>query len=314
MMPASATVQASRAAVTGVGPIGIVAGNLDRAIEFFCDVLAFELAAPTAEIGGGRGRRALLRLGDEALELTEYAPPVGRPVPHDARSNDGWFQHVAIVVSDMAEAYDRLRERGVRHISTRPQRLPDWNPNAGGIEAFYFQDADGHPLELLRFPADKGAAKWRDGGDRLFLGIDHTAIVVADTACSVEFYRGALGLAIGGASENHGSEQEELSGVRGARVRITNLRATRGPGIELLEYRVPRTGRPYPGDTRPNDLWHWQTTLFTPGADAAARTLRAAGARFLSPESVPAAPGEPGLRRGILMRDPDGHALEIIAS
>ena len=50
----------------------------------------------------------------------------------------------------------RLRQRKVEHASPEPQRLPDWNATAGGIKAFYFKDPDGHPLEILQFPAGKG--------------------------------------------------------------------------------------------------------------------------------------------------------------
>jgi catechol 2,3-dioxygenase-like lactoylglutathione lyase family enzyme len=89
---------------------------------------------------------------------------------------------------------------------------------------------------------------------RLFLGIDHTAIVVSDTDASLRFYHDVLGMRISGTSENYGTEQEHLNNVFGAHLRITALRATHGPGIELLEYLAPRTGRPLPSDTQPDDL------------------------------------------------------------
>ena len=85
----------------------------------------------------------------------------------------------------MDAAYARLRQQQGRARLAGPQRLPDWNPNAGGIRAFYFRDPDGHPLEILQFPPDKGDAKWHAPSRRLFLGIDHTAIVVADTEASL---------------------------------------------------------------------------------------------------------------------------------
>ena len=62
-----------------------------------------------------------------------------------------------------------------------------------------------------------------------------------------------------GGSENWGTEQEHLNNVFGARLRITTLRAARGPGVELLEYLAPTDGRPYPADARANDLLHWET-------------------------------------------------------
>ena len=117
-----------------------------------------------------------------------------------------------------------------------PQRLPDWNPNAGGIRAFYFRDPDEHFLEILQFPPGRGAGRWHAAGGPLFLGIDHTAIVVRDTDVSLRFYRDELGMKVAGESENYGVEQEHLNNVSGAHLRITSLRAASGPGIELLEY------------------------------------------------------------------------------
>jgi catechol 2,3-dioxygenase-like lactoylglutathione lyase family enzyme len=154
-----------------------------------------------------------LNLGGEQLELTQYLSlPGGRPIPVDSRSNDGWFQHIAIVVSDMDAAYARLREHRVQHVSSAPQTLPDYIPAAAGVRAFYFRDPDGHNLELIWFPEDKADPRWRSK-HALFLGIDHTAIAVSDTRNSHAFYRDGLGLAVAGESENYGPEQEHLNMV-----------------------------------------------------------------------------------------------------
>src|SRR5919198_6386712 len=109
-----------------------------------------------------------------------------------------------------------LRLNKVEHATSGPQRLSDWNRNAVGVSAFYFRDPDGHPLEILQFPAGKGLAKWHDSRGRLFLGIDHTAIVVRSTERSLAFYRDLLGLPVAGHSENYGPEQERLNNVPGA--------------------------------------------------------------------------------------------------
>ena len=139
-----------------------------------------------------------MRLGDEFIELTEFLAPRGRPAPVDARSNDRWFQHVAIIVSDMDRAYQRLREHKVQHASSGPQLLPAWNKNAGGIRAFYFRDPDGHPArDPVVSPGARAIAKWHVPTDRLFLGIDHTAIVISDTEASLRFYRDRLGMEVG---------------------------------------------------------------------------------------------------------------------
>ena len=264
--------------VRAVVRIGMTVDDLDRSERFFTDVLDFHRDSALRD-DVNHTRIVDLKLGDETLELTDYLDPGGRAIPPDLRSNDRWFQHIAIVTTDMDAAYQRLQAHHVRSVSLSPQRLPDWNPNAGGIRAFYFKDPDDHVLELINFPPGKGNPKWQQAKS-LFVGIDHTAIVVADTDASLAFYRDRLGLKIAGRSDNYGIEQERLNNVVGAHLRITSLRAAEGPGIEFLEYLTPRDGRPFPADSRPNDLFHWQTTLLVPGLSAAS-----------------------------LVRDPDGHAM-----
>jgi catechol 2,3-dioxygenase-like lactoylglutathione lyase family enzyme len=326
--PELRTVPIAAVAVRGIARVGMTVSDMDRAMEFYSTTLGFrvvsdvEVAGPEYEqlqgVFGLRMRVVRLQLGDEQLELTEYLAPKGRPIPVDSRSQDRWFQHIAIITSDMDGAYAWLRRHKAQHASSGPQRLPDWNPNAGGIKAFYFKDPDGHTLEVLQFPPGKGMPKWQrpaSGGRdarSLFLGIDHTAIVVGSTDASLAFYRDLLGLRIAGESENYGTEQEHLNNVFGARLRITALRAQAGPGIELLEYLAPRDGRPYPADARANDLVHWQTTLVAPDAQVAALALRASGATFLSPEPVIVPEARLGFRKGLLVRDPDGHVMEVV--
>ena len=249
---------------------------------------------------GARMRVTRMKLGDEFIELTEYLAPQGRPIPADSRSNDRWFQHVAIVVSDMDKAYQHLRAHKIRHASTGPQTIPASNKAAAGIRAFYFKDPDGHNLEIIYFPQDKGVPRWQNANGELFLGIDHTAIVVADTAQSLEFYRDLLGLKLAGESMNHGTEQEHLNNVAGARLRISGLRAQNGPGIEFLDYLAPKDGRPTPADTRANDLWHWQTVLSTPSVVTAAQKIRSARGRLVSPRSGSNPREKPRLHKGFL--------------
>jgi len=308
--------------VHGVGPIGLTVSDAERSVEFYSRVLGFEKRSDV-EVRGAeydrlpgvsdvRTRVVRMQLGDEAIELTQYLTPRGRPVPADSRSNDRWFQHIAVIVSDMDRAYAHLQAHRVEHTSPAPQRIPDSNRSAGGIRAFYFKDPDGHALEILWFPAGKGDARWHRPTTRLFLGIDHTAIVVADTARSLQCYRDALGLRVGGESENYGPEQERLNNVPGARLRITTLRAPSGPGIEFLEYLAPRDGRPIQHDARPTDLAHWQIALVTDDADGLHRAL--SGSACSAPSPAVDVPPERslGFAKGFLLRDPDGHALQAV--
>jgi len=303
--------------------VALTVSDMDRSLAFYAGVLPFVVESDTEVAGaewerltgvfGVRIRVVQLRLGEERLQLMEYvaASTPGRPAPVDGQSHDRWFQHVAIIVSDMDSAYRYLRAHRVRSASTGPQLLPGSIPAAAGIRAFYFKDPDNHPLEILQFPPDKGEPRWQDRS-ALFLGIDHTAIVIRDTGRSLRFYRDLLGFRVAGESRNAGTEQEHLNNVEGARLRITALRAPAGPGVELLEYLAPTDGRPFPADARPNDLIHWETVIDVRSVRALAPRLAANGGLRVSSEAAPRAGGNPETAPGVLVRDPDGHAIRLI--
>lgn len=279
----AAAAWAGEPAIRAVDAVDTTVSDMDAAVAFYASVLD---CTPVRDVQASGVRRVRLQLGAEHLDLTA-APSTTPPARVAARSDDRGFQHVAIVVRDMDAAYARLRAHHVAQVSPAPQRIPDTNPTAGGIRALYFRDPDGHPLELIWYPPGRGDPRWQAATDRLFLGIDHTALVVADTDASVAFYRDRLGLRVVGGSENTGVEQERLSGVPGARVRITSLRAAAGPGIELLEYLAPPAARAAYGD--------------------AGRVTRLVAADPGPPRPVGAR--DPGR---VALRDPDGHALEIV--
>jgi catechol 2,3-dioxygenase-like lactoylglutathione lyase family enzyme len=314
---------APTASVSGVDSVVIPVSDMSRAVAFYTHVLDFRVVGDYEAAGsdyehllgvfGARIHVVRLQLGREAIELLEFMAPRGRPLPADLRSNDRAFQHVAIIVSDMDQAYARLRENRVEHASTGPQVLPEWNVNAGGIAAFYFRDPDGNFLEILHFPPGKGAPRWQ-AHEALFLGIDHTAIVVADTEASLHYYRDVLGLTVVGGSDNYGTEQEHLNNVFGAHLRITALRAKAGPGVELLEYLSPRTGRPIPVDSQANDRWYWQINFAAAQPEALLESSRAAHTTLVSADVVTLNAPALGLARGFVARDPDGHAGAIAAT
>jgi catechol 2,3-dioxygenase-like lactoylglutathione lyase family enzyme len=308
----------AQAGVREACAIGLTVGDLDRELMFYTNTLPFELVSISEASGREQDallglsdvklRVAMLKLGDERITLTEHVGIKGRPIPADSQSYDHWFQHIAIVVRDMDKAYEQLRQHKVKHVSTGPQTLPSWNKGAAGIKAFYFRDPEDHVLEIIFFPPGKGDPKWQHAGTKpesglpLFLGIDHTAIVVSDTDRSLAFYRELLGLRVAGESENYGVEQEHLNQVFGARLRITGLRAERGPGIEFLEYITPPGGRALPGDVKANDLIFWHTHLVVDDVANLSAKLQEGGAAFVS---------KPGSARSQIVRDPDGHAIQL---
>src|SRR5271157_477068 len=174
------------AGVLGIERILVTVSDLNRAEGFYRDGLGFETVGRGEMVGDGfvhlvglrdgRAKTLTMRLGQEEVTFVKY-DALGRPYPADSKSPDRWFQHFAIVVSDMDKAYAQLQRVGFTPISNAgPVTLP---PANGFVRAFKFRDPDGHPLELLYFPPGQGRRVWTGHGDKLFLGIDHSAIGVA---------------------------------------------------------------------------------------------------------------------------------------
>lgn len=220
--------------------------NLERALAFHRDALGFRVdaanAAPPAwtllpGLCDTAPRCARLSLGAQALALTEF--PDAAPYPEDGASNDLRFQHCAIVVDDMHAACERVMRHGATAITQGgPQTLP---PSTGSVAAFKFRDPDGHPLELIAFPAGTGDPAWQSTrADGATLGVDHSAVSVADVERSVLFYE-LLGLHVAARGMNRGVEQDHLDDLADIEVDVVALEgATRTPHLELLGYRHPR--------------------------------------------------------------------------
>jgi catechol 2,3-dioxygenase-like lactoylglutathione lyase family enzyme len=307
--------------------IGFTVADLDRETEFFVKLLQFQKVADFRVVGSEYDRMqgvfnanmriVHLQLGEQIVELTSYvSPPTGRPIPVPSYSNDLWFEHVAIVVRDMDAAYKLLQDANVRQISAQPITIPQSNSGAAGIKALKFRDPENHDLELIYFPPGKGNSFWQKPTNRLFLGIDHTAMTVGSTDRSVAFYRDLLGLEVGGTTLNTGSTQEVLDNLFNDTCLVTAMMpALAPPHVEFLDYKTPPGGRPMPADTKSNDLWHWQTSVVTKEIQALTDRLRKAGAQFITPDVV-AIPQEAqaklGFKKSVMVRDPNGHAIRLI--
>jgi catechol 2,3-dioxygenase-like lactoylglutathione lyase family enzyme len=256
---------------------------------------------------GTTSRAVEVAVGRQMVELIAFDPP-GRAYPAERSSNDPWFEHVALVCGDINAVWKRL-ESASPGVVTRgePVRLP---PNTGSVTAFKFRDPDGHPLELIAFPAGAGDPVWQTLPGAGIGGFDHTAIAVTDLDRSIAFYTGLLGLRIVGRSLNEGAGQDRLDGLAGCEVDVVALApAVATPHLELLHYRTP-AGRTLTTDFAVNDLAAVRQLYKVGEIDALVRRLEAAGAAFVSPGVVPLQSGS----KAAAVRDPDGHILVLMDS
>lgn len=271
--------------LSAVAGFRLVTADLPRLRHFYQGVLGFAAQGSEQAIAPdemallglcGSGLRQTLRLGEQVVAIECYEQ-AGRGYPDYGDAASLWFQHLALVVADIAPAYHRVAA-ATPISSGGPQHLP---ASSGGVRAFKFRDPDGHPLELLQFPANARPLAWQDrlaADGQIGLGIDHSAISVADEEASLAFY-GAFGLEPGQRTLNQGPEQQRLDHLADVEVAVVPMQPGRGtPHLELLGYRVPRGG---PGPAlQANDI---------------------AATRIVWRGTGPA-----------LLRDPDGHFQQII--
>ena len=261
------------ARVLRVARIGLNTVDPDALARFFVETLGFEHDGQDA-----------VRLDGFVVDLRR----VDRSAPAYPVEVPGWsplFQHFAIVVPDMNAAMRRLEtSTGWTPISTDgPQTLP------GGVTAFKFRDPEGHPLEFLVLPDAPVTAP----------RIDHSAISVADVARSIAFYED-LGLRVGPRTLNQGIEQQRLDAIPDAQVDVVGMlpSAVEKPHVELLGYRG-RHDRPA-ASADVDAIAATRLVLMLDGEEAL-HTLVAHHADRLA-------------RHGgsTLLRDPDGHLLELV--
>ena len=237
----------------------LVTADLPRLCTFYTTVLGFDRVGHEQPSGldemavlklTGEGRRQVVALGEQLLTIDCFEAR-GAPYPAGSDAASLWFQHLALVVINIAGSFVRLRD--ISPVSTHgPETLP---PSSGGVQAFKFRDPDEYPLELLQFPDDKEPAMGEGRFERrgqIGLGIDHSAASVANTDASAAFYR-ALRLQPGERTLNHGIEQQQLDDLRDVEVEVVPMKPQRGaPHLELLGYQIAIGARGRP--QAPNDV------------------------------------------------------------
>lgn len=134
---------------------GIVVGNLDRSLHFYCDLLGFKVVRKIDETGlhmdnllGLKNVRVttVKMTADEGgamLELLVFEAP--RPLEGGRREiNTIGLSHIAFQVDDVDEVYRRLSDAGVV-FNSPPQLSPD-----GFSKLAFCRDPDGTFVEFVQ--------------------------------------------------------------------------------------------------------------------------------------------------------------------
>jgi catechol 2,3-dioxygenase-like lactoylglutathione lyase family enzyme len=138
--------------------------------------------------------------------------------------------------------------------------------------------------------------------------IVHTGLTVSDLDRSLRFWRDALGMVEAFSQEKQGGYLETIVGEPGAHVRMTHLEFPGGgERIELMEYLAPRGERLR---TRPPDVGFAHVCVGVDEIEPVLAALEAAGGEPVSPP-VEVDSGANRGGRGVYVRDPDGHVVEL---
>ena len=138
---------------------GITVSNLERSLDFWQNVLGFELSHRAhqtgqlaAEITGVAGAEiliAVVKAPGHKIELLEYRAPADRQQHVDLRPCDVGSIHVALTVDNLEAVLDRIAASGWKAAGT-PQTLTT-GPNAGK-RVIYVRDPDGTTIEFMQPP------------------------------------------------------------------------------------------------------------------------------------------------------------------
>lgn len=123
----------TNALFTGVEHVGIKALEIEKAIQFYIEVLGFKLLH---RIKPGEVELVFLELGGTVVELVEVVD--GR------KFEDGVVNHLAIRVSDIIKAIQHLKDHQVDLTTSEPMPLGEGRYN------FFFRGPSGEKLELYQ--------------------------------------------------------------------------------------------------------------------------------------------------------------------
>ena len=142
------------------------------------------------------------------------------------------------------------------------------------------------------------------------IGADHTGITVSNLKRSLAFWRDVLGFEFSHTAHQTGERPEQITGVKGAELKLAVVKTPTGHKIELLEYYVP-ADRKKQFDLRPCDVGHVHVALIVDDLEAvlqriAASNWKAAG----TPQSLTQGPNAG--KRVVYVSDPDGTTIELM--
>lgn len=154
----------------GVLHVGFTVSDIERSVDWYSRVLGLQLIH--RQRGDHPNTRQLVGIENAVIEVAQFAIPSGPALPSThvleliqyvegsdaervgAPPNRVGATHLAMIVTDIHERFERMKEEGVEFFN--PPVLITEGANRGGY-ACYLRDPDGIRLELLQFSPERTA-------------------------------------------------------------------------------------------------------------------------------------------------------------
>jgi len=141
------------------------------------------------------------------------------------------------------------------------------------------------------------------------IAADHTGITVSNLERSLAFWRDVLGFEFSHSAHQAGERPEQITGVKGAELKLAVLKTPSGHKIELLQYFAPAGRRNV--HLRPCDVGHVHIALTVEDLDAVLKKIAESGWKAVGePQALTQGPNAG--KRVVYVRDPDGTTIEFM--
>jgi catechol 2,3-dioxygenase-like lactoylglutathione lyase family enzyme len=134
----ASTIQETSSTITAVDSVGITVADMDKAVEFYSQVLSFRKVLDV-EVWGDEY--------EHLQGLFGVRPRDGRPLPPDARPNDLLNWQTTLVVKDAAAIAQKLQISSTAFISPSVVEIP--GQILGFRKGFIVRDPDGHAIRII---------------------------------------------------------------------------------------------------------------------------------------------------------------------
>jgi lactoylglutathione lyase len=298
--------------VAGVGNFSHIVANMDRAIEFYRDVIGLEMSGQPGTFSGNpsimslgntpgaQSRATTFKVPGSAMgvELIEYKDIDRKPA--QPRFQDPGAATLILSVRDMDAIVARVKKSTgrIQTLGGAPATIQ------AGAKAIFLQDPDGFFIELSqRTPSPATTSP-----DTANVTSGNFEIMVADTDKTMRLYKEALGFEPQAATAFDGNKLlMDTAGTPGAQFK-RSVATIPGTAVTMAFLEFKDIDRK-PIKTHTQDPGQPILQLRVRDVDAVAKAWKAAGGEIVSTNGEPVTIGATKI---VLLRDLNGLMLEVL--